>query len=198
MFDHLRTVGLTVDKVCEKMRAIEMKWGLWDEDTDTSGLNFARNPLDSSCFGTGQGLIGARTIAKDFLSLGFRWKPARKGPGSRVQGASQIIRRMTSIIPAAFEGATDPTERARPMLRFMKRCASPLKTIPVLMTDPSNPDDVDTSGDDHDWDQTMYASLENPVSIRTDQRDDDDDEGEGGAPLTGRRGISMANGPWTR
>lgn len=198
MFDHLRTVGLTVDKVCEKMKVIEARWGLWDEETNTSGLNFARNPLDSACFGTGQGLIGARTIAKDFLSLGFRWKPARKGPGSRLQGASQIISRMTKIIPAAFDGAEDPTERARPMIRFMRRCASPRKTLPTLMADPTNADDVDTSGDDHDWDQTMYASLENPVSLRTDQPDDDDDEGSGSAPLAARSTTSMGSAPWTR
>ncbi len=196
MFAHLRTVGLTVDKVCEKMRRIEAEFDLWNDDANVSGLNFARNPLDSACFGTGQGLIGARTIAKAFLSQGFRWKPARKGPGSRLQGASQIIRRMSTIIPAAFDGADHPTERARPMLRMMRRCTSPIRTLPALQTDKTNPDDVDTEGDDHDWDMLMYACLENPVAIREEEDNDMDDDDV--APMTTGNRATMGDAPWTR
>lgn len=175
-FAHLRTVGLTVDKVCEKIRAIESRYGLWDEVNDRSLINFARNPLDNACFGTGQGLIGARTIAKDFASRGIRWIPARKGPGSRIQGASQIVQRMSTMIPAAYEGATEPTERERPMLRYCRSCVSPIKTLPVLAADKDNANDVDTDGDDHDWDMTMYACLEKPLSAPEEREYDDDDE----------------------
>lgn len=200
MFAHLRTIGMTVDKVCEKIRVIEMDMGLWDEEEDQSGLNFQRNPLDSSCFGTGQGLIGARTIAKDFKGQGVRWISAKKGPGSRLQGASQIILRLTKLIPASYEGATEPTERERPMLRFMARCKSPIKTVPVLKTDPNNADDVDTDGDDHDWDMLQYACLQNPVAMPSDD-DRDDDEDELYVPprqIGGRKRVGLGEGPWTR
>lgn len=197
MFAHLRTVGLTVDKVCEKMRAIEARFDLFDEDGNVSGLNFARNPLDSACFGGGQGLVGARTIAKDFATQGFRWKKARKGPGSRLNGASQIIQRMSTLIPAAFEGADHPTERERPMLRFMKSCTWPIKTLPVLRSDPNNVDDVDTEGDDHDWDCVMYACLENPVAMPDSGNPDDDDEDD--VMETPKRGAGgLGDGPWTQ
>ena len=197
MFAHLRTVGLTVDKVVPKMEAIEREWGLWDEEGECSGLNFARNPLDSACFGVGQGLAGARTIAKDFASLGFRWKPARKGPGSRLNGAAQIVKRLTKTIPAAFDGADHPTERERPMLRFMQSCTSPIKTVPVLRTDPNNVDDVDTDGDDHDWDMLMYTCLERPVASPEEDPDDGELEDEPGDLRTNRR-ATMGSGPWTR
>jgi len=178
LFAHLRTVGLTVDKVAEKMATIEARYDLWDDDAEQSRLNMARNPLDSACFGGGQGLIGGRTIAKDFRESGFRWKSAKKGPGSRVQGLSQVLKRMMTLIPAAYEGATSPTERMRPMLRFMKSCTSPIRTIPVIPADPGNADDVDTTADDHDVDMCMYACLEFALNVgkkRAEEDDDDDD-----------------------
>lgn len=201
VFAHIRTQGLTVPKVCEKMKAIEREYDLWDEEAECSGLNFQRNPLDSSCFGTGQGLIGARTIAKDFVECGFRWTKAKKGPGSRKQGASQIILRLSTMIPAAFEGASDPTERERPMLRFMQRCASPIKRLPALRTDPDDPDDVDKdAGDDDDWDMCQYMCLQTPVSMPASRDDDwdDDDNGNGGAPPAARKSGGLGDGPWTR
>jgi hypothetical protein len=80
------------------------------------------------------------------------------------------------MIPAAFEGATSPWERERPMLRFMRSCLSPIKTIPVLRADPADANDVDTKADDHDWDMVCYACLENPVKLPTEEDDFDDDD----------------------
>lgn len=196
MFAHLRTIGMTVDKVAEKMRGIEESFGFWDGEANESGLNFARNPLDTACFGEGQGLVGARTIAKDFKTLGFRWVKAKKGPGSRLNAASQIILRMSTMIPAAFASATHPTERERPMLRMMQRCVSPIKTLPVLRADPNNVDDVDTDGDDHDWDMLQYACLQNPVAKPDDSDDDDGDDGYGDPRA--RRRAGLGDGPWTK
>lgn len=178
MFAHLRTVGLTVDRVADKMIAIESRYGLWDEEAQQSRLNMARNPLDAACFGGGQGLIGGRTIAKDFRDLGFRWKPSKKGPGSRVLNLAQMVKRMTTLIPEAFKGATEPTERMRPMLRFMKSCVSPIRTIPVIATADNNVDDVDTDGDDHDVDCCMYACAERTLDVGLRKREDDDDDDE--------------------
>ncbi len=177
MFAHLRCQGLTADKVAFEVRKMESRLGYWDDgDANQSKLNFARNPLDSSCFRV-EGQTGAPTIAKDFLKCGVRWTQSRKGPGSRYQGAAQIMRRFSTMIPAAFEGATDPTERERPMLRFMRSCHSPIKTIPVLRAAPNDANDVDTKADDHDYDCVMYACLENPLQLPTDDDDwDSEDE----------------------
>lgn len=197
MFDHLRTVGLTVDKVCRKAADIERKYDLWDEDAQQSRLNLARNPLDSACFKV-EGHTGAPTIAKDFRKGGFRWKPANKGPGSRYNGANEILKRMQTFIPAAFEGATHPTERLRPMLRMMANCESPIRTLPTLRADPNNIDDVDTDGDDHDWDMTMYCCLERPLPNQ-DKEAEDEDAAEDAlfAPRAARAG-GQGDAPWTR
>ncbi len=63
------------------------------------------------------------------------------------------------------------------MLRFMANCKSPIKTIPTLNADPSDPNDVDTKGDDHETDMTIYACLENPIANQ-DDRDEWEDEDE--------------------
>lgn len=191
LFDHVRTVGKTADQVAALIAGIEAKYGLWDHRANQSRLNFARNPLDSACFADA-GLAGSPTVAKDFQKAGVRWKRARKGPGSRYNGAGQIVRRLSTIIPAAFEGATHPTERARPMLRFMRRCVSPVKTIPALRADPNDANDVDTKADDHDWDMVMYACLENPVELPEDMDDDDPDDADFQVP---RNRDSMQLGP---
>ncbi len=174
MFAHLRTQGLTADKVALKMRAIEERYGYWNENDETSKLNFAKNPLDSACFAM-SGMSGSPSVAKDFMRCGFRWKPSKKGPGSRYQGNAQIVRRLSTIIPESFEGATAPWERERPMLRFMRSCTSPIATIPVLRADDSDANDVDTHADDHDWDMVSYACLENPVKMPVEDEFDDDD-----------------------
>ncbi len=190
LFAHLRCQGFTADKVAREVCKIESKFGLWNHEDNESRLNMARNPLDSSCFAYGS-TAGAPSVAKDFARCGVRWKPAKKGPGSRFNGAAQIIRRMVEMIPAAFDCATDPTERERPMLRFMRSCTSPIKTIPVLRADPSDANDVDTKGDDHDWDMVMYACLENPIKLPVDEEDFDEDD----MPQTRRPAQRLSLGP---
>jgi hypothetical protein len=96
---------------------------------------------------------------------------------------------MTERIPASFEGAIDPTERERPMLRFMASCKSPIKTIPVLRADPGDANDVDTKGDDHDWDMVMYACLENPIKLP--EEDDDFDEEDVRQPRRSQNRLSL-------
>lgn len=194
MFWHLRTVGLNVDQVAAKMKAAEQMFGLWDNDADESKLNFSRSPLDAACFAK-HGLSGSVTIAGEFKDHGIRWKPSKK---DRYNGAAQIVRRLTTMIPAAFEGAERPWERRRPMLRFQRRCKSPLETLPVLPPDPNDANDVDTTADDHDWDSVMYACLEVPIDHEPAEEDDlalPDDEPK-------RRGVSggggWMNGPWNR
>ncbi len=192
MFAHIRRQGKTADLVAKDVAAIESRHGFWDHHAKASRLNLARNPLDSACFADA-GTMGSPTVAKDFAKAGVRWKRAKKGPGSRFNGAAQIMRRMSTMIPEAFKGATSPTERERPMLRFMRSCTSPIKTIPTLRADPNNADDVDTKADDHDWDMLMYACLENPVSLPTEDDDYDVDDEEFREPA--RKSHSLSVGP---
>jgi hypothetical protein len=196
-FRHLRFQGLTVDKVALKIRDVERFLGLWDEEENSSRLNFARNPLDAQCFakhGIG-GVSGALTIAGEFKKRGIHWKASKK---DRYNGLAQITRRLGGFVEAAFEGAEHPTEVRRPLLRFCETCTSPIETIPVIMPSDNDPNDVDTKADDHDVDMTMYACLEVPIAHAKDPDDDmgplEDDDFD--APKRKYRGLG--DGPWTR
>lgn len=192
LFFHIRGTQQNADVVARKVAAVERMFGLWDEDAQESKLNLSRSPLDAACFAK-HGLSGSVTIAGEFKKNGVRWKESKK---DRYNGAAQIVRRLSTMVPAAFEGAERPWERERPMLRFMKRCKSPLETLPVLTPDPDDANDVDTTADDHDWDMVMYACLEVPISHEPEEEDDlalPDDE-----PKRSRSGGGWMNGPWNR
>jgi hypothetical protein len=190
-FWHLTGKGMEIEEVCRKIRDIERMFGLWDDENNVSMLNFTRSPLDAQCFAK-HGMSGAVTIAGEFLKHGVKWRPSKK---DRYNGAAQILRRLRTMVPAAFKGATHPTERARPMLRFMRRCRSPIETLPLLPPDPNDPNDVDTHADDHDWDMTMYGCLEVPIAHKV-ERDDSWDIPDDEPTRSKRRGWE--HGPWTR
>lgn len=114
------------------------------------GITFSRNPADSNIWhsdGTEQ------TVAELFsreqrveldngrkVSDRVRWVPASKGPGSRVATAQLVI--------------TALQERR---LKVFNTCRHFLRTVPVLMPDEDNPEDVDTEQEDHAWDELRYS-----------------------------------------
>ncbi len=90
---------------------------------------------------------------------------------------------MTARVPGATED-----EPEKPMIRWMERCIAPIKTLPVLRADPNDPNDVDTKGEDHCWDDTMYMCLWRPMKPRDTEEDwEDDDDDDKVVSLASRR-----------
>lgn len=147
-----------------RIREIEMHYGWWDEEANVSTLN---GPMDEDAFN--KNMAGGPSYAKVMASCGIRWKRSRK---DRFNGASEIVRRLNVRRKSLHPGEPD-----RPALRWMERCKAPIETIPVLRTDPNDPNDVDTKGEDHCWDDTMYACLDRvlPKQERTDEDEYDDE-----------------------
>jgi hypothetical protein len=50
----------------------------------------------------------------------------------------------------------------RPMIYFFGTCIHTIRTIPGLMHDPANPEDLDSNGEDHAADETRYACMSRP------------------------------------
>ena len=108
--------------------------------TDLEGL------LDAAAFAnTGQESIPR---GKQLQKLGLRLKPVPKWSGSRVAGCQNLHR-----ILAPMQGDRD----GLPGLRFFETCPSLIRTIPTMMRDERNPEDVDTDGEDHLYDALRYA-----------------------------------------
>lgn len=53
-------------------------------------------------------------------------------------------------------------EEGRPMIYFMDNCVEAIRTLPAMQHDESNPEDVDTDGEDHAPDEIRYACMSRP------------------------------------
>ena len=96
--------------------------------------------------------IAARMIA----ATGLRWTKSVKGPGSRVAGANAIVGRLRASMQTPME---------RPGLFIWNTCPDIIRTWSTLPTDATNPDDVDTSAEDHLWDTGRYRILDRPNEV---------------------------------
>lgn len=93
---------------------------------------------------------GTPTIADEMASVGIRWEKSDKAPGTRKIGLELMRSRLKE---------TGKEHPERPAIYFMEHCRSIISHLPVLPRDPKNPDDVDTSAEDHDYDAVRYRVL---------------------------------------
>jgi hypothetical protein len=98
---------------------------------------------------------GTRTLA---------WRKVGKGPRSRIQGKLEMHERLK--VPKGEDGKPSGE---KPMLIVFTNCKHLIRTLPDLMTDDNNPEDLDTTLEDHVYDETRYACMSRP--IRTKKKD---------------------------
>ena len=95
------------------------------------------------------------SIASLFRDAGVRLRRGPEGPHTRLPTTQLLV------------------DRLRAGLFYVTRsCRHWLRTVPVLAPDPDNPEDVDTEGEDHAWDETRYALWSWDVLRRGDEHPD--------------------------
>lgn len=104
-----------------------------------AGIDFKRSPADSSIWDKNGVEL---SVGDHFRTAGVRWVQAQKGPGSRVNGAHEVVQRLK-----------DGT------LKVFDNCRHFIRTVPVLPIDAANPDDVDSEAEDHVWDELRYSLV---------------------------------------
>ena len=77
-----------------------------------------------------------------------------RGKHDRIQGKMQVHHRL------AFD------EDGRPMLYVFDTCPHFIRTVPNLVYDQTNVEDIDTDGEDHIYDELRYVCMENPIAAR--------------------------------
>ena len=88
--------------------------------------------------------------------LGCAWKPAEKGPGSRLAGISAIHERL----------ATRPDGTVG--LKFFKNCTQVVAELRSLTYDPNGGEDIDpNTASDHLFDSLRYALTYKKTCFRT-------------------------------
>lgn len=92
-----------------------------------------------------------QSIAEQFAACGVYWK---RGDHSRIPGKIQYHYRF------AFDG------NGIPMLYIFSNCKDFIRTIPNLVYSESKVEDIDTTQEDHIYDECRYALMENLISRR--------------------------------
>jgi hypothetical protein len=93
------------------------------------------------------------SLAEQMIRRGCRWRPADRSRGSRVASKNEVHRRLQ----------VDPyTEQ--PRLVFFNTCLNSISELPILPLDKKNPEDVDTTVDDHIYDALRYGVQSRPTS----------------------------------
>lgn len=94
---------------------------------------------------------GGPSIMETFLRCGILW---RRGDNKRIPGWAEMRRRLR--IRDEFG------KPCRPLLYFLDCCDDSIRTIPTLQVDETDPEDLDTEGEDHAADETRYACMSRP------------------------------------
>ena len=89
------------------------------------------------------------------------WRRVGKGPKSRISGRLEMHHRLK--IPTDQNGNYTGE---LPMLVFFKNVTHTIRTVPELLNDERNPEDVDTAMEDHAYDETRYACMSRPMTSK--------------------------------
>lgn len=104
----------------------------------------------------------AEQFAHSFGSKALHWHPVGKGPKSRVSGKLELHHRLK------WEQDSDEP----PMLQFFNTCIHTIRTLPNMILDEKNPEDVDTTLEDHAYDETRYAAMSRPMKPKRRKEED--------------------------
>lgn len=104
---------------------------------------------DPAIWDRSRGMSVEEQIRRAFSGVIFR-----KGDNTRLPGKMQLHERLK------FDGD------GRPMLYVFPGCRDFIRTIPTLVYDARRPEDIDTAGEDHIYDETRYFLMSRPIAPR--------------------------------
>ena len=131
---------MPAEAVAKKMKQIE------SEDPNLRGREIVRVG-DPAIWGS----QGTESIGAIFRREGIYFQ---KAVNDRLNGKMQVHNRL------AFD------ERGKPMLQVFNTCRHFIRTVPSLVYDQADVEDVDTDGEDHIYDELRYACMRHPISPR--------------------------------
>jgi hypothetical protein len=91
------------------------------------------------------------SLAEQMIMKGCRWRPSDRSRGSRVAGKNEIHRRLQ---------IDEFTEE--PRLVIFSNCTNLVAQLPALPIDKKNPEDIDTTSEDHLYDALRYGIMSRP------------------------------------
>ena len=104
---------------------------------------------DPAIWDRSRGMSVEEQIRKVFSGVIFH-----KGDNTRLPGKMQL------------HGRLKFGEDGKPMLYVFENCRDFIRTIPSLVYDGRRPEDIDTAGEDHIYDETRYFLMSRPIAPR--------------------------------
>jgi len=124
----------------------------WSANMVARGV-LAREGMERITYGVADPSIfannGGPSIAEMMLVEGCSWMRA---DNARQPGWEQMRKRFATLDPES--GEVHP-----PMLYFHESCVHTIRTIPYLQHDEKDPEDLDTTAEDHAADETRYGCM---------------------------------------
>ena len=138
VYRELYTKKITADEFARKVLEAE------------TGEHIRYGVLDSSTWAR-RGDVGP-SIAETMIQEGCKWRPSDRSPKSRINGKLEIHKRLK-----VHEEYNQPT------LKVFSNCVNLIRTLPLLPLDKNNPEDVDTTAEDHAYDALRYGVMSRPM-----------------------------------
>lgn len=101
------------------------------------------------------------SVAEDMQAVGIHWL---KADNDRVQGWQQVHKRLS--LDEHVDTETGEVVQENPRLVIFNTCREFWRTVPNVVADTANPDDLDTDQEDHIADELRYACMARPVAPR--------------------------------
>ncbi len=106
-------------------------------------------PADNSIWNDSK-VRGLKTVADLFEEKGIKWKKSNKAKGTRITGVEYFKEMLI---------ATKNKDESMPHIYVFNNCKFFINNVPALQIDSKNPEDIDSSQPDHDWDALRYRLL---------------------------------------
>ena len=132
---------------CSKVTATDLADMILDAEAEDGTIRYG--VLDSSLWHK-RGDTGP-SLAEQMIMKGCRWRPSDRSKGSRVAGKNEVHRRLQ---------VDEYTEE--PRMVFFNNCTNLIAQLPALPIDKRNPEDIDTTSEDHLYDALRYGIMSRP------------------------------------
>jgi hypothetical protein len=118
--------------------------------------------------------IGGRSVIRLAGPDCFAKKPDYRGGGQGPGTAEEFARQGVFLCPGdpsrllkirQFHERLRPREGAAPLLQVYDTCEQFIRTIPLLAADRRNVEDIDTSGEDHVYDEACHVCMARPLAL---------------------------------
>lgn len=124
-----------------------------------AGENISYGVLDRHCWDK-RGDESGQTIAQSMINRGCLFRKADGSPGSRKASKLEVHRRLqVKLLPDEITGQTI----SRPNLMIFNNCLNLIRTLPIIPLDKNDPEDVDTTSEDHAYDALRYGCMSRPL-----------------------------------